>query len=162
MLAGDAAMYCWEAFPSYVKQPFIFMQHSYTWYILVNPYNADIFVYKPWQPKFFFQFEIILNFLVSSFRFIWIPMLWFSGHYKYCNSFSAVIVLRCQNLMSLTLYPPNYSVGIFTHLNLCLADAIHNFKWVKIIQIWQNGGRLFSNRADWCHIMALTCLKGVP
>ena len=20
---------------------------------------------------------------------------------------------------------------------LCLADAIHNFKWVKIIQIWQ-------------------------
>ena len=33
---------------------------------------------------------------------------------------------------------------IFTHLNLCLADAIHNFKWVKIIQIWQNGGPLFS------------------
>ena len=25
-------------------------------------------------------------------------------------------------------------------LTLCLADAIHNFKWVKIIQIWQNGG----------------------
>ena len=43
---------------------------------------------------------------------------------------------------------------------MCLADAIHNFKWVKIIQIWQNGGQLFSNRADWCHIMASTCLKG--
>ena len=27
---------------------------------------------------------------------------------------------------------------IFTHLKLCLADAIHNFKWVKIIQIWKN------------------------
>ena len=26
---------------------------------------------------------------------------------------------------------------------LCLADAIHNFKWVKIIQIWQNGGQRF-------------------
>ena len=26
-------------------------------------------------------------------------------------------------------------IGIFTHLKLCLADAIHNFKWVKIIQI---------------------------
>ena len=25
----------------------------------------------------------------------------------------------------------------FTHLKLCLADAIHNFKWVKIIQLWQ-------------------------
>ena len=46
----------------------------------------------------------------------------------------------------------NYSIWIFTHLKLCLADAIHNFKWVKIIQIWQNGGQLFSNLADWCHI----------
>ena len=43
---------------------------------------------------------------------------------------------------------------------LCLADAIHNFKWVKSMQIWQNGDQLFSNRADWSHIMALTCLKG--
>ena len=32
---------------------------------------------------------------------------------------------------------------IFTHFKLCLADAIHNFKWVKIIQIWQNGGHSF-------------------
>ena len=30
------------------------------------------------------------------------------------------------------------SIGlIFTHLKLCLADAIHNFKWVKIKHIWQ-------------------------
>ena len=49
---------------------------------------------------------------------------------------------------------------IFTHLKLCLADAIHNFKWVKIIQIWQNRGQLFLNIADWCHIFSLTCLKG--
>ena len=56
--------------------------------------------------------------------------------------------------------PPNYLIGIFTHLKLCLTDAIHNFKWVKLIQIWQNGGQLFTNLADWCHIMALTCLKG--
>ena len=60
----------------------------------------------------------------------------------------------------LTLYPPNYSIWIFTRLKLCLADAIHNFKWVKIIQIWQNRGQLFSNIADWCHILYLTCLKG--
>ena len=25
----------------------------------------------------------------------------------------------------------NYSIWIFTHLKLCLADAIQNFKWVK-------------------------------
>ena len=49
---------------------------------------------------------------------------------------------------------------IFTHLKLCLADAIHNFKWVKIIQIWQNGDELFSNIAGWFHIWSLTCLKG--
>ena len=24
---------------------------------------------------------------------------------------------------------------------MCLADAIHNSKWVKIIRIWQNGGK---------------------
>ena len=33
----------------------------------------------------------------------------------------------------------SYSIWIFTHLKLCLADAIHNCKWVKIIQIWSNG-----------------------
>ena len=42
------------------------------------------------------------------------------------------------------------------YLMLCLADAIHNFMRVKIIQIWQNGGQLFPNLADWCHILSLT------
>ena len=65
-----------------------------------------------------------------------------------------------QNVSFLTLWPPNYSIWIFTHLKLCVADAIHNFKWVKIIQIWQNGGQLFSNIADWCPILSLTCSKG--
>ena len=44
----------------------------------VNPYNAKIFVYKQWRPTFFFLFEIIINMindLVSTFRFICIPML---------------------------------------------------------------------------------------
>ena len=44
-------------------------------------------------------------------------------------------------------------------LELYLADAIHNFKWVKIIQIWQNAGQLFSNPAGWCRILPLTYLK---
>ena len=48
----------------------------------------------------------------------------------------------------LTLKPPNYSIWIFTH-----------FKWVKIIQIWQNGGQFVSNLAGWCHILSLTYLK---
>ena len=40
-----------------------------------NPLSADILLYKPWRPKCFFQFYIILNVLVSSFWFIWISML---------------------------------------------------------------------------------------
>ena len=42
------------------------------------------------------------------------------------------------------------SIGIFTLLKLCLADAIRNFKWVKMVQIWQNEGQRFRN---------LNCLK---
>ena len=56
---------------------------------------------------------------------------------------------------------PNYLIGIFTHLKLCLAYTIHNFKWVKIIQIWQNGGERFLNLVDLCHVLSLRCLKGV-
>ena len=33
--------------------------------------------------KGFFRFEIIINILVDSFRFIWIPVLWVYRHYKY-------------------------------------------------------------------------------
>ena len=47
-----------------------------------------------------FQFEIIINVLVSSFRFIWIPMSSVYDHYKYSNSFSAGTVFICQNLTS--------------------------------------------------------------
>ena len=61
---------------------------------------------------------------------------------------------------TLTLPPPNYSIWIFIHLMLCLADAIHNFKWVKIIPIWQNGGQPFSNISDWCHILSWPCSNG--
>ena len=33
---------------------------------------------------------------------------------------------------------PSYLILIFTRLNLCLADAIHNFKGVNIMRTWQN------------------------
>ena len=47
------------------------------------------------------------------------------------------------NETQLTLYSPNNWIVIFTHLNLCIAGAIQNFKWLEIIQIWQNGGQRF-------------------
>ena len=47
--------------------------------------------------KGFYQFEISKNVLVSSFRFVWIPMLWVYGHCKYFYSYSARIDFRRQN-----------------------------------------------------------------
>ena len=44
--------------------------------------------------------KITLNVLVSSFRFIWIPMLLVYDRYKYFNSFSAGINFIRQNLTS--------------------------------------------------------------
>ena len=49
---------------------------------LYKRFNRNIF-YKPWRPKVFFQYGIIINVLVMSFRFIWIPMLWVHVHYTY-------------------------------------------------------------------------------
>ena len=50
-------------------------------------------------------------------------------------------------------------MGIFSHLKLRLADAIHNFKWLKIIKIRQIKGEQLRNIADSCHVLTLTCLK---
>ena len=37
----------------------------------INPYRTEIFLYKPWRPKGFFQFEIIIkSVLAGAFRFI--------------------------------------------------------------------------------------------
>ena len=49
----------------------------------INPWNAKIYLYKSWKPKGCVQFKIIINVLVSSFRFIWIPMLRVYGHYVF-------------------------------------------------------------------------------
>ena len=40
--------------------------------------------------------------------------------------------------LCLAMFNPLTAKLIFTHLKLCLADAIHNFKWVKIIQAWHH------------------------
>ena len=44
---------------------------------------------------------------------------------------------------------------------LCLADAIHNIKRMKIIQILQNVSQRFWNIAAWCHVLFLKCSKAV-
>ena len=32
---------------------------------IINPYNAELFLFKRWRLKLFFHFEIIINILVS-------------------------------------------------------------------------------------------------
>ena len=51
------------------------------------------------------------------------------------------------------------SSSILLIIDIRAMSAIHNLKWVKIIQIWQNGGQKISNLADWCHFLSLTGLK---
>ena len=50
------------------------------------------FLCKLWEPKGFFQFEITINILVSSFHFIWIPML--SGY----GSTATILILLVRRL----------------------------------------------------------------
>ena len=56
------------------------------------------------ETKGFLQFEIIINVLVSSFRFIGIPMLYAYRHDKYFISFSAGTVFRRQNRCQIMTY----------------------------------------------------------
>ena len=42
----------------------------------------------------------------------------------------------CQTWAVLAFKAQTDLILIFTHLKLCLVDAIHNFKRVKISQIW--------------------------
>ena len=54
--------------------------HSISNAFSFNPHTLKYFLYEPWC---LFQFEVSINVSVSSYRFIWIPMLWDYGHYKY-------------------------------------------------------------------------------
>ena len=46
----------------------------------VNPHTAEIFLYKP---EGFLNLKSSYNILASSFRFIWIPVLWVNDHATY-------------------------------------------------------------------------------
>ena len=83
-----------------------------------NPYNAEIFLYKLWRPKDFFQFEIIINVLVSSFRFIWIPMLW-------CHGCTAII-----NVLILSTWGPSLYVKIWR------MKTVPALKGLNLVVMW--------------------------
>ena len=62
------------------------------WPTTLNLYNAELLLFKPWRLKGFFQFNIVINVLVSSFLLVWIPVLWVSEHYEDFNYLSAGII----------------------------------------------------------------------
>ena len=80
----------------------------------------------------------------------------------YPNSTRPTLIIEVVQFPVIPLSIPqvfSYLFVILPHLKLCLADAIYNYKWVKIIHIWQNGGQRFWDLVDWCHVLCLTCLK---
>ena len=89
----------------------------------------------------FFQFENII--LVSSFRFIWIPMLWFYGRYNCFNYFSAGIDFRRQNLRLRGLIVICENISLFIIVQWV---ALLGFKYMDMSQrecadIWQGSYR---------------------
>ena len=99
-------------------------------------------------PLFIFTYFTYICLTLPTFTYLCLPLLTFTYLYLTLTTFT-YFYLPLTIFIYLYLHSPT----------LVYTDAIHNFKWVKIIQIWQNGGKLFSNIADWCHILSLTCLK---
>ena len=62
-------------------------------YYTFNPYSAGLILYKSWRPKGFNHIEIIINVLVISFLFIWIPMLWVYRYMAIRNIFTLTVRL---------------------------------------------------------------------
>ena len=59
--------------------------------IFIATWRFPVYIYTPTVLRFsFFQFEIIINGLVSSFCYIWIYMLLVYGHYNCLRSFNPI------------------------------------------------------------------------
>ena len=66
----------------------ILMTTSVAWWRTVSTLKRlKYFLHKLEIQCGFFQFEIIINVLVSSSHFFWLPMLWVYGHYNFIQCF---------------------------------------------------------------------------
>ena len=100
--------------PACYVDKIVHLDQSYDWDLGQSPYvhqsydwdlGQSLYVHRRpdltlTETKGFFQFQIIINVSVSSFRCIWIPMLLVYGHWKYFHSSSARIDFRRQNLQT--------------------------------------------------------------
>ena len=97
-------------------------KHKTFFLLTLNPWSAELFLQNPWKPEdFFTQFEIIFNVSVTSSRFIWIPMLWVYGHYKYFYSYSVGIYFsRRRQILTTKVYPRTVRVNSESRIYICL------------------------------------------
>ena len=87
--------------------------------IYVITLKALNFLWKPWRPKVFFSIWNHHKCLVSSFRFIWIPMLWVYSHSKYLYTYTAGIDFRIWHQIRLSkVYPHTVRVKTISSCRL--------------------------------------------
>ena len=93
-------------------------------HLALHSVSADKKASRDWLR--FFQFEIIINVLVSSLRLIWIPMLCVYGYYKYFNFYSAKIDFRRQHsrLYFLYFFIPTRHVVRLRHTNITFCGEL--------------------------------------
>ena len=96
-------------------------------------------LYKPWRPKGYFQFEININVLVTSLRFIWYYVMGLRP-VEIFNSYSAVIDFSRQNLTftdvrfwRLKTIPALYRLNHYSRYNLfykSIESLTFGMRWV--------------------------------
>ena len=97
----------------------------------------------------FFQFEIIINFLLSSSRYIWIPMLGVYGHPGYFYSYIAGIYLISNKLCGTKF------------LVKCISKTIlweGRIQWFMMTSDWLRGGSPDSSMRNWYIIIQVNIL----
>ena len=81
-----------------------------------------------------------------------------------CNMCILLFIYTVSNLLYCVFIQP-FNRQIFqsefspTWCCVSLTRSTTSSEW-KLFRFDKNGGQLFSNIADWCHILSLTCLKG--
>ena len=95
-------------------------------------------------------------------------------HFWFWMCLFTYVYCQVQRVFNLVFIQFIYSINIFSHFKLCLATAIHNFKWLKIrviceIQVTQiSVSRLKAYLTDYCRhqcskdscFFCRTCLYG--
>ena len=96
------------------------------------------------ETKGFYQFEIIINVFVSSFGFIWIPMVWVYGHYKY---FTLSVLESTLKSVDIRIW----------HLKLRRLKSILALKGLKSTENWALKYSNFANLCHFCKVLSSIC-----